>query len=104
MVLENIAQGAGLVVVVATRAHANCFRHGNLNMVDILMVPHWLKDGIGKAEHGDILYRFLAKIVINAVNLLFLIHGAQTFVKRARRIEISTKGLLHDNPSIALAL
>src|SRR5258708_36181394 len=104
MVLENIAQCAGLVVVVATRAHAYGFGYGDLNMIDVLMVPHRLKDGIGKTEHGDILHRFLTKIMIDAINLLFVIHGAQTFVKRARRIEISAKGLLHDNPRVALAL
>src|SRR5260221_8861455 len=104
MVLENLAEGSRLVIVVATRSHTYCFGHGDLNMVDVLMVPDRLEYRIGKAEYGDILYRFLAQIVIDAVNLLFVVHGAQTFVKCARRIEISTKGLLHDNPRVALTL
>ena len=41
-------------------------------MIDVAPVPDRLEDGVIEAEDHDVLYGLFAKIVIDAVNLIFL--------------------------------
>ena len=46
--------------------------HGDLDMVDVAIVPERFKKGVGKAENQNILYGFFAEVVVDPVDLLFV--------------------------------
>jgi len=69
MILHHVAQGASLVVIVTALFHPHGFSHSDLHLIDIAPVPDGLEERVGKAEGKDILYRFLAEIMIDPVNL-----------------------------------
>ena len=41
-------------------------------MIDVAAVPDRLEDSVGEAERQDVLHRFFAQIVVDAVDLLFV--------------------------------
>jgi len=50
-------------------------------MVDVSTVPDRLKQGVGKTEGKDVLHRFLAQEMIDAVDLGFDKHAGQKLVE-----------------------
>ena len=69
MVLEHVAQGAGLVVVVGPVLDAERLGDGDLNVVDVIAVPDRLEDRVGEAEDHDVLDGLFAQVVVDAVDL-----------------------------------
>ena len=74
MVGHHIAQRAGRLVIAAALLHAQCLRHRDLYVVDVAAVPDGLEDAVGKAEHQNVLHRFLAQVMVDAVDLPLLKH------------------------------
>ena len=85
VVLHHIAQGAGDVVKLAALFHAQLFGNGQLHAFHIFVVPQRLKHHVGKAQRQQVLQRFFAQIMVDAVDLVFLIecaHGGIDFLRR----------------------
>ena len=72
VVLQHVAQRAGIVVVVGAVLDADRLGHGDLHVVDEVAVPQRLDQGVGEAEHQQVLHRLLAEVVIDAVDLLLV--------------------------------
>jgi hypothetical protein len=70
MVLYHVAQCARLLVISRTVFDADGLGRGDLDMVDIVPVPDRLEDAVGKPECQQVLYRFLAEEVVDAVCLI----------------------------------
>ena len=70
MVLDHVAQHAGLVVVAAALADVDFLGHGDLHVVDVVAVPHRLENRVGEPQHEQVLHRLFAEIVVDAVDLL----------------------------------
>ena len=86
VVLHHVAQRAGLLVITAALADAEFFADGDLHVVHGVAVPELLENRIGKAEHQNVLHRFLAEIMVNAADLLFVgVAGQFARSARARR-------------------
>ncbi len=60
------------VVVAGAAADADVLGHGDLHMVDEIAVPQRFDQRVGEAEHQQVLDGFLAQIVIDAEDLLFV--------------------------------
>jgi hypothetical protein len=84
VILQHVAHGAGGVVVAGAPAHALRLGHGDLHVVDVVAVPDRLDQGVGEAEHQQVLHRFLAEVMIDAVNLVLVEIVVQLCVQRAR--------------------
>ena len=69
VVLHHVPQGPGLFVVAAPASHPGAFGHGDLDALHQVPVPQGLEDGVGKAEDQEVLDRFLAQVVVDAVDL-----------------------------------
>ena len=69
VVLHHVAQRAGLLVVAGARADALLLGHGDLHVIDVLLVEQRLEDAVGEAQHQDVLDRLLAEVVIDAEDL-----------------------------------
>ena len=66
MVLDHVANCAGLIVETAASLHTEFFRHGDLNAFDVISIPEWLHEGIRKSENHYVAHRPLAKVVVDA--------------------------------------
>ena len=71
VVLHDVAQRAGLLVVRTATLDADLLGHGDLHMVDVLAVPQRLEDPVGEPEHEQVLNGLLAEVVVDAIDLLF---------------------------------
>jgi hypothetical protein len=58
MVLHHVAQCTGFFIVTGPRADAFRFTHGDLHMVDVLVVPNRLEDDVGETDDHQILNGF----------------------------------------------
>jgi len=66
MVLDDIANCAGLVIERAPALYAETFRHRDLHAVNKVTIPEGLHEGVGEAEDHHVMDRPLAEIVIDA--------------------------------------
>ena len=82
----------------AAFADAEGFADGDLDVVHGIAVPELLENGVGKAEHQNVLHRFLAEIMVNAKDLRLMRVARQLAVERLRGREIVAEWLLHDEP------
>ena len=72
MIRDHVPQRAGRVVIAAAKLDAELFGHGDLHMIDIVAVPDRLKNAVAEAEYQNILDRFFAEVMVDAVDLAFL--------------------------------
>ncbi len=65
----------------------------------MVAVPDRLEHAVGKAQHQDVLHRFLAEIVIDPVDLV-LVHQLQEFgIEVLGRFEVGAEWFFHHQPS-----
>ena len=69
VVLHEVAQRAGAVVVARAAADADVLGRGDLDVVDVVAVPERLEEPVGEAERQDVLDRLLAEVVVDAEDL-----------------------------------
>ena len=80
MVLKHISDRTIIVVVVGAVAYPQGFRHCNLDIVDITIVPERFKNHIRKTQGHQVLYSFFSKIMVNPVDLIFLEYRKQFII------------------------
>ncbi len=72
VVLDHVAGGAALVVVAGPVVGADGFADGDLHVIDVFVIPDRLEDRVGEAHHHEVLDGFLAEVMVDAEDLLFL--------------------------------
>ena len=97
VVLHHVPQGTGGFVVASPFFNANGFGCGDLHIGDIITIPDWLEDRVGKAQHQDVLNRFLAQVVVDAENLAFLGTGLNDAVQVLGAAVVTAKGFFDDD-------
>ena len=80
MILHHILQRTALIVIAATVFHADRFHRTDLHMLNILRIPHILKNRIHKANCLHIAYHFFSQVMINMENPLFCEKAFQILV------------------------
>ena len=70
VVLDDVANGAGLIVKRPPPLHPEILRHIDLHTLHVLAVPDGLEKSVGEAEEDHVLHFVLAQIVIDAENVL----------------------------------
>ncbi len=99
VVLHDVAQRAGLLVVRTATFDADLLGNGDLHVVDVLAIPQRLEDAVGKAEDQQVLHGFLAEVMVDAVDLLFDEGRVQSCVELTRRCKVAPERLLDDRPN-----
>ena len=102
MILDHVAQCAGIVVVAAAQLDADRFSRRDLHRIDVPAVPDRLEDDVGEPQRHDVLHRLLAQIMVDAVDLLLGEHFLDFGLQRTRRLQIGAEGLLDDDARPAL--
>src|SRR6185369_10603474 len=67
-------------------------------MIDVMPVPQWREDGVGKSEDQDVLRGFLSKEMVNAERLLFCEGIADNAIQFPRRVEIGAERFFDYDP------
>src|SRR6185295_5760307 len=95
--LDDVADHAGGVVELAPAFDGDVLGHGDLDVVDVLPVPHGLEDGVAEPEDQDVLDGLLAEVVVAAEDLLLVEELRDGAVELARGGEVAAEGLLDDD-------
>ncbi len=94
-----------MVEVAAAALHANGFGYGNLYVIDITAVPDRLEDSVGETESHNVLNGFLAQIMVDPVDLLFVRHFEDLLIQNLRRFQIVTERFFNnDSAPVSVAL
>ena len=97
MVLHYVAQCACCLIKGSAAFNADTLRGRDLDVVDVVAVPHVFEDAIGKTEHQNVLHRLFAKVVVDAKDLIFTEHLVHLVVQRPSRLQIVAERLFDDN-------
>ena len=100
VVLDQIAQRAGLVVVAGAAADADVLGGGDLHLVDVVAVPQRLEHAVGEAKRQHVLDGLLAEVVVDAEDLGLVEHAQHARVELARLFERGAERLLDDHPHL----
>ena len=82
VVLDDVAEGADLVVVAAAALDADRLGHGQLHVVDEVAIPDRLEDAIGQAKGQDVLDGLFAEVVVDSIDLRLVEDGLDRLVQR----------------------
>ncbi len=99
MVLDHVAQRAGLIVITSPRPDPFVLRDRDLHMVDVLLIEQRFEEAVREAQHQNVLNGLLSEIVIDAVDLAFVEHAGDGVVDGHRAREIASDRLLDDHAS-----
>ncbi len=105
MVLDQVAQRAGGVVVARARADADVLGGRDLHVVDVGAVPERLEQRVREAQHQQVLDGLLAQVVVDAEDLLLAEDREHLAVQLQGGVQVGAERLLDDDPDLcALAL
>ena len=69
-----------MLVEFATTLDADRLRRGDLDVVDVFAIPDRLENRVCESQYEQILDRFFAEIVVDAVDLLLAKYGVNNRV------------------------
>ena len=69
MVLDQVAQRAGVVVVPGAAADPDVLGGGDLDVVDVVAVPDRLEQRVGEPQRHQVLDGLLAQVVVDPEHL-----------------------------------
>ena len=94
MVLDHVAQLAGLVEVAPAAFDSDLFGDGDLHMGDGILVPLGFEQAVGETQGDQVLHRFLAQVVVDAVDPALWEEPSHSIIDPARRLQVVANGLL----------
>ena len=97
MVLDDVADGAGLVVEGSASLNAEVFGHGDLHALHVVAIPHLFHERIREPKRDHVADRALGEIVIDAKDVGFIEGGVQDAVELLGRSQIVAEGLFDDD-------
>src|SRR5262249_43964134 len=104
VVLDDVPDGARLLVEPPTALDPEALRHRDLDAGDVVPVPDRLEKRIGESEDEEVLDRPLPEIVIDPEDRRLVEDAMQRGVQRLRGREIPAEGLLQYDPGVPRAV
>ena len=97
VVLDDVANGADLLVQLAAAVDADGLGDGDLDPCDRVAVPDPFEERVPETEDEEVLHRLLAHVVIDAEDALLRNDVVKRPVEFLGRLQIVTKRLLDDD-------
>ncbi|MCY1511548.1 hypothetical protein D9M68_459760 [compost metagenome] len=94
MVLDHVAQLAGLVEVAPAALDAHLLGHGDFHVGNVVLVPLGLEQAVGEAQGDQVLHRLLAQVVVDPVGAVLRKMRRYRVVHHTRRFQVMADGLL----------
>src|SRR5579875_616953 len=104
MIGDHVSERAGLIIVAAASFHADCFRNGDLHVIDVAAVPDRLENTVAETKREDVLHGFFAEIVIDSINLIFLKNMLDFLIERTGGIQSVAERFFVDNTAPVIGL
>ena len=104
VVLEHVADRAGLLVERRAALDPDRLGDGDLDVVDELAVPDRLEDPVREAEREQVLDRLLAEVVVDPEDLALLEVAVDLVVQARALAPVGAERLLDDHARPALPL
>ncbi len=82
MILDHVADRAGLVVKLASSLDPEVLRHRDLNALDVVTIPDRFQERIGEAKEQHVVHLLLAEVVVDSVDRLLVKRVVQNLVQR----------------------
>ena len=98
MVLEHVADGAGLLVERAAVLDADRLGDRDLHVVDVAPVPERLEDPVAEPEDEQVPDGLLPEVMVDPVDLRLAEDPEHLAVEPLRRLEVAAERLLDDDP------
>ena len=99
MILNHVADCAGLIIERASALNSKVFRHSDLYALDLIAVPERFQNRILEAEEDHVVHRPLAEVMVDAEDVLLVESAEQNLIELLRRGEVVTEGFFNDNAS-----
>jgi hypothetical protein len=103
VILDDVANRAGLVVELAPPGDAELLGHRDLYRINVMPVPDRFEKGVGEPEIQQVVDGFFSEIVVDPENRRLRQHAADRVVQRPRGRQVVSERLLDDHPSIGKA-
>ena len=100
MVLHHVAHCTGIVIIGPAAFGTDFFADRDLHVVNMRAVPKWFKHRIGKAQNHKVLHCFLAKVMVDTENLVFVEDFTNLAVDFTATIQIVAQRLFKHNAGI----
>src|SRR5262249_43746774 len=101
MILNHVADRAGLIIERPPALNSEVFRHGDLHTLDLIAVPERLEERIREAEEHHVMDGSFSQIMIDAEDVLLVESAEQNLVKCLRRGQVVAEGLFDDDAGAA---
>src|SRR5688572_5767676 len=103
MILDNIANGADLLIEASAASYAECFGHRDLHAVDVVPVPYRFKERIGEAEVQEVLDRLFPEKVVDPIDSRLRKRLMNGRVEGLSRGKVTAERFFHNNSSLCCA-
>src|SRR5690348_2362070 len=97
MTLNHVSESTRRFIKGGPLLDTEAFGGGDLNVIDIIPIPEWLKDAVPKSHGQKILDRILSQKMINAIDLRLIEDFENRAVELFRGSEVAAKGLFDNN-------
>src|SRR5271157_562433 len=100
MILDHVADGAGLVIEGAPALDSEILCHRDLHALDMLAIPERIQERIREAKEHYIVDRPLPEIVVDAEDRRLVEGSQKDSIEPPRRGQVRSEGLFDDNARI----
>src|SRR5581483_44935 len=97
VVLDDVAERAGLLVERPTVLDAELLRDRDLHVVDVAAVPQRLEDRVREPQREDVLDGLLREVVVDPVDLVLREDLVELRVEVERGLQVVPERLLDDD-------
>src|SRR5882762_1917044 len=97
MVLDNVSDGARLIIEGASALDTKILRHGDLYAFDIIAIPERFEKGIGESEVRHVLNRPLSQVMVDAEDRRLGKTAQQDAVELQSRGQVGPERLFDDD-------
>jgi hypothetical protein len=104
VVLNDVADDAGLVVELAAPFDAEAFGERDLDVLDVVPVPDRFEKRVREPEVQEVLHRLLAEVMVDPEDVVLRERAAKNLIELAGRGEIVPERLFHDDPCVRRAV
>ncbi len=103
VVLDHVADRAGLVVERPSALHAEVLGHRDLHALDVVAVPDRLQERVGEAEEEHVVHLLLPEVVVDPEDRALRELRGENPVQLHGRREVGSERLLDDDARVLRA-
>lgn len=100
MVLDHVAQLAGLVEVAPTALDTDLLGHGDFHVGDVILVPLGFEQTVGETQGDQVLDGLFAQVVVDAVGAVLREELRYGVIHLARGFQIGADWLFQDHTGV----